>query len=150
MIHLAPASAAPLAPANAKVTADGDPIGKAQSELASKAATFGTILAADPAVAKALEAHDLASAQKMIGKAGAFQGTVTQVYSPDDHDIVILDFDKKYKTALTAVLMPADYAKFPDLATLEGKHVLISGTWGAPKGKPQITLTSPAQVKIIH
>jgi len=28
--------------------------------------------------------------------------------------------------------------------------VLISGTWGAPKGKPQITLTSPAQVKIIH
>lgn len=130
--------------------ADGDPIGKAQSALASKTAAFGTVPAADPAAAKALEAHNLADAQKQVGKAGAFQGTVSQAYSPDDHDIVILDFDKKYKTALTAVVMPADYAKFPDLAALNGKHVLVSGTFSAPKGRPQITLTSPAQVKIIQ
>lgn len=149
MLFTHPVSAAPPASA-AKVAADGDPVGKAQSELASKTATFGTILAADHAVAKALEAHNLADAQKIIGKTGAFQGTVTQVYSPNDHDIVILDFDKKYKTALTAVVMPGDYGKFPDLSTLQGKHVLITGTWSAPKGKPQITLTDPAQIKVIQ
>lgn len=150
MLFAHPAPAAPSAPATAKIAADGDPIGKAQSELASKTATFGTILAADHAVAKALEAHNLADAQKQVGKTGAFQGTVTQVYSPDDHDIVVLDFDKQYKTALTAVLLPGDYAKFPDLSTLQGKHVLITGTWSAPKGKPQITLTDPAQIKVIQ
>lgn len=149
MAQSAPAPAAPPALASAKA-ADGDPIGKAQSEMASKTAAFGTIPAADPAVAKALEAHSLADAQKQVGKAGAFQGTVSQVYSPDDHDIVILDFDKKYKTALTAVVMPADYAKFPDLSTLQGKRILVSGTWSAPKGKPQMTLTSPAQLKVIR
>lgn len=150
--HMGMAQSAPapaMHPAKTKA-ADGDPIGKAQSALASKTAAFGTVPAADPAVAKALEAHNLADAQKQVGKAGAFQGTVSQAYSPDDHDIVILDFDKKYKTALTAVVMPADYAKFPDLAALNGKHVLVSGTFTAPKGKPQITLTSPAQVKIIQ
>ncbi len=152
MAQAAPAAApaaSPSSSASAKA-ADGDPIGKAQSVLASKTAAFGTVSASDPAVARALEAHSLADAQKQVGKAGAFQGTVSQAYSPDDHDIVILDFDKKYKTALTAVVMPADYAKFPDLAALNGKHVLVSGTWSAPKGKPQITLTSPAQVKIIQ
>lgn len=150
--HMGMAQSAP-APATTQAktkAADGDPIGKAQSELASKAVTFGTISAADPAVAKALEAHKLAEAQKMLGKPGAFQGTVTKAYSPEDHDTVILDFDKQYKTALTAVLQPADYAKFPDLSTLEGKRVLVSGTWSAPKGKPQIMLTGPAQIKIIR
>jgi len=150
MAQSAPAPAAPSAPATAKVAADGDPIGKAQSELASKTATFGTVLAADPAVAKALEAHNLADAQKQVGKPGAFQGTVSQAYSPGDHDIVILDFDKQYKTALTAVVMPGDYGKFPALSALEGKHVLVTGTMSAPKGKPQITLTNPAQVKVIR
>ncbi len=145
-----PAAAKVPASASAKVAADGDPIGKAQSELASKTMTFGTVPASDPAVAKALEAHNLADAQKQVGKHGAFQGTVTQVYSPDDHDIVILDFDKQYKTALTAVLLPADYAKFPDLSTLEGKHLLVTGMFSAPKGKPQIMLTSPTQIKVIQ
>lgn len=151
--HMGMAQAAPATPpatANAKVAADGDTIGKAQSEMASKTIAFSTVPASDPAVAKALEAHSLADAQQQVGKSGAFQGTVSQTYSPDDHDIVILDFDKKYKTALTAVVMPADYGKFPDLSTLRGKHVLISGTFSAPKGKPQITLTDPAQIKVIQ
>ncbi len=149
IVQAAPAQTSPAVPAKA-AAADGDPIGKAQSALASKTATFAMVPAADPAVAKALEAHNLADAQKQVGKAGAFQGIVTKAYSPDDHDNVILDFDKKYKTALTAVVMPGDYAKFPDLTTLEGKHVLLTGTWSAPKGKPQITLSDPAQVKIIQ
>lgn len=122
----------------------------AQSSVASKTAKFGTVPAAASSVAKALEAHDLAGAQKLVGKPGAFQGTVTQAYSPHNHSIVILDFDKQYKTALTATLLPADFAKFPDLATLLGKHVLITGTVSAPKGKPQIALTLPAQVEVIR
>jgi hypothetical protein len=115
------------------------------------APTFLTVPAPSPAVKGALAATDLAGAQKMIGKAGAFQGTVTQVYSPQDHPIMILDFAKDYKTALTAFVGPTDAGKFAGLAaTVQGKQVLISGTFVVYKGRPEIVLTSPCQIKLVR
>ncbi|BDI33684.1 hypothetical protein CCAX7_57350 [Capsulimonas corticalis] len=121
----------------------------AQSSVAAKAA-FATIDASDKSVGQALDAKALADARKMIGKPGAFQGVVSQVYSPHNHNIVILDFAPHYRDALTASMKPDDYAKFPDTSQLAGKHVLITGVFSAnPHGAPQIELASPDQVKII-
>ncbi len=120
----------------------------AQATVAAKK-PFATVPAASPAVAKALNAAALDAAQKMIGKAGAFQGTVSKVYVPHGNSVVILDFAFNYHAALTAVVKPDAYAKFPDLSQLEGKHVLISGKFIIFHNAPQIELTSPAQVKVI-
>ncbi len=143
----APAAPAPAAPAPA---APADKAIPAQSDVAAKTA-FATVAASDKSVTAALDAKALADALKLIGKPGSFQGTVSQVYSPDTHAVAILDFAPHYRDALTATVKPDAYAKFPDLSTLVGKHVLISGKFTAnAHGAAQIELTGPSQVKVIH
>lgn len=122
---------------------------KPQAAVASKTATFATIKADDPAVAKALKASDLAGAKKQIGKESAFEGTVVKVFSPKTNGIVILNFDKNFRNALTAVLRTKSYAAFPDMQSLKGKRVLITGKLEDYQGQPQIQLTKPEQVKLI-
>lgn len=122
---------------------------KPQSTLASKTVTFATLKADDPALGKALKASDLAGAKKIIGKEGSFEGTVVKVFSPKSNGIVILNFDKNFRNALTAVLRTKSYAAFPDMQSLKGKRVLITGKFEDYEGQPQISLTKPDQVKLI-
>ena len=132
----------------AKPTGGEKPSRKSQSEVSAKT-NFGTVAASSPSVKKALDAKDLAGAQKLVGKEGAFQGTVTKVYTAKGNSIVILDFSPKFSDALTTVLKPENYAKFPNMDTLNGKHILVSGKFEDFHGKPQIVLSKPDQVKVI-
>ena len=122
---------------------------KPQASVASKTAKFGSLKVGDAAIAKALKASDLAGAKKLIGKEGAFEGTVVKVFSPSSNGLVILNFDKNYRNALTAVLRVKHYAEFPDMQSLKGKHVLISGKFEDFKGSPEVVLTKPEQLKLI-
>ncbi len=149
----APASpgAAKPAPSAAKPTSDQDDEDKvypAQSSVAAKT-IFGTVAASDKSVTTALDAKALAAAAKLAGKPGAFQGVVVSVYSPKNHGFVALDFALHYRDALTADIAPADYAKFPDLMQLAGKHVLVSGKFAAHGEQTQLLVTSPDQIKIV-
>ncbi|WP_395091938.1 hypothetical protein [Armatimonas sp.] len=92
--------------------------------------------AGDGSVTKALKATDLAGAKKLVGKDGAFEGTVVKVFSPSSNGLVILNFDK-------------NYADFPDIQSLKGKHVLISGKFDDFKGSPEIVLARPDQLKLV-
>jgi DNA/RNA endonuclease YhcR with UshA esterase domain len=123
---------------------------KSQASAASKTAKFGTVKAGDGSVAKALKASDLAGAKKLVGKEGTFEGVVVKVFSPSSNSLVILNFDKNYRNALTAVLRTKNYAAFPDMQTLKGKRVLISGTFEDYKGSTEIQLTKPEQVKLVQ
>lgn len=120
----------------------------AQPSVAAKG-SFGDVTANASEVARSIDAKDLAGAGKRVGKPGAFQGTVSKVYSPRGHNIVILDFDPNYRSALTAVIKPEDYAKFPSTETLTGKHVVVSGRFIDYDGHPEIVLTNPSQIKLI-
>ena len=120
-----------------------------QWEVAAKGA-FKTVRATDSVVKKALKAKDLAGAQKLLGKEGAFEGTVTKVYTPKKNTIVILNFAPSFRDALTAVVKPESYENFPDLRTLEKKRVLVSGKLEVYQGRPQIVLTKPEQVRIVQ
>jgi DNA/RNA endonuclease YhcR with UshA esterase domain len=122
---------------------------KPQASVASKTAKFATVKPTDSSVKAALKASDLAGAKKLVGKDGAFEGTVVKVFSPKTNGLVILNFDKNYKNALTAVLRVKSYASFPDMQTLKGKHVLITGKFEDYKGSTEIQLTKPEQVKLI-
>src|SRR5258708_35118748 len=89
---------------NASVLQDRDPMKPLQHVVASKTAKFGTVDKDDAAYKNALDAHDLAGALKMVGKDGAFKGTVSKLYEERDGDMVVFDFDPNYRPALTAAL----------------------------------------------
>ena len=137
-------AAVPAKPADT----DEDKTYPAQASVAAKG-TFGTVAATDKSVTAALDAKALADAEKLVGKPGSFQGTVTQVYSPKNHSFVALDFAAHYRDALTADIAPADYAKFPDLTQLAGKRVLVSGKFVAHGEQTQLAVTSPDGIKIV-
>ena len=123
--------------------------GQLQRDVASGTGKFQSVSKTDPAWQKAMDAHELSAAAKLIGQAGSFKGTVSKVYEDREGDIVILDFDANYRTALTAVLKKPDFGKFPDLRDLSGKEIIVSGSFVDYQGKAEIVLTSPDQIKLV-
>ncbi len=118
-----------------------------QASLASKTAKFGMATAAE--VKSAVDAHDLAKAKTMVDKPITFVGTVTKVFAPKSNKVVILNFDKDYKSALTAVVFTTTFGKFPDLKTLEGKKVVVSGKVKSFHEGEEVALDAPTQIKIV-
>ncbi len=142
------AADSPSAPTNAPETKPAPK--KSQSDVASKTATFGKISMTEDAYKSALDAHALDLALKQVDKEGAFKGTVTAIYEPRSGGLAIMNFDKNYRTALTALLKGADFAKFPDLKTLVGKDVLVMGKFISFQGRAEIVLTNAAQIKLVE
>ena len=120
-----------------------------QSSVASKSAKFQNVVKTDVLYTGALDAHDKSGAEKLIGKSGAFKGTVTKAFTPRNGGLVILNFDDDYKSAMTAVLKKSDFSKFPDVSDLVGKEVVISGKFMDFKGSPEIELSDPKQVALV-
>ena len=121
---------------------------KSQADLAAKI-DLGTISPNDPAVAGATDARDLTSIRKLTGKEATLIGTVSRVYISEGNGILILNFTPNYKEAATVVLKPANYARFPDMRTLSNKRVLVSGKVVEFRGRPEIELREPSQIKIV-
>lgn len=121
-----------------------------QTSVASTTAKFSIIPAAESVVANAIMANDLNAAAKLKGKQGAFKGTVAKVFVPKSGAIVILNFDRNYKNALTAVVKKSNFSKFPDLNSLDGKFVVITGKFVEYRGAIEIELTDPDQIRIIE
>ena len=128
---------------------DRDAMKPLQHVVASKTAKFGTVDKNDAAYKNALDAHDLAGTLKLVGKEGSFKGTVSKFFEERDGDLIVFDFDPNYRTAITAVLRNADFPKFPDVKTLEGKEIVVSGKFVDYHGKAQLELSDPNQIKIV-
>ncbi len=128
---------------------DRDPMKPLQHVVASKTAQFETVDKNDAAYKNALDAHDLAGTLKLVGQEGSFRGTVSKFFEERDGDLIVFDFDPNYRTAITAVLKNPDFPKFPDVKTLEGKEIVVSGKFVDYHGKAQIELTDPKQIKIV-
>lgn len=126
------------------------PAKKSQSDVASKTATFGKVATTDEKYKSALDAHALDRALKQVDKDGAFKGTVSAIYEPRSGGLAIINFDKNYRTALTALLKGGEFAKFPDLKTLVGKDVLVMGTFISFQDRAEIVLTNAAQIKLVE
>ncbi len=122
---------------------------KPQATVASKTATFATIAATDAKVKAALKPEDLPAAQKLIGKEATFSGTVAKVFQPKSNSVVLLNFAENYRDAISAAIQAKDFPAFPDLNTLAGKKVLITGKVMDYHGRTEVELTSVAQVKLV-
>jgi hypothetical protein len=121
-----------------------------QHSVASKTAKFRSVSKTDEIYASAIDAHDLAGAYKKVGQTGAFKGTVSKIFEERDGDLMILNFDPDYKTALTAVLKNPEFPKFPDMKALEGKEIVVSGSFVDYHGKAEILLADPEQIKVVR
>ena len=74
---------------------------------------------------------------------------MTKVYQPKGNSRVLLNFAKDYRKAVVGMVEAADFSKFPDLTTLEGKKVLITGKVSDFKGQPEVHLTTLTSIKLV-
>lgn len=94
------------------------------------------------ATVSALEAGDY------LGKDLTVKGFVADVY--ENEKVAYLNFVEKYpKNAFTAVIFASRFSDFKDIHKYEMKNVEVTGRVSSFKGKPQIILDSPNQIKIV-
>jgi DNA/RNA endonuclease YhcR with UshA esterase domain len=98
-----------------------------------------------------------ASAQAVIGPCDApnhirekvtVEGTVEQVNASASTTAFINMCGKFPKNTFQAVIFARDAGKFPNISTLEGKTVEITGVVKAYKQRAEIFLDDPAQLKV--
>jgi len=119
-----------------------------QTKIAAKA-SFGTIATNDPRLKKALAANDLKGAAKQMMKPGAFVGVVSNVRQTQGGGKLSLDFAANRATAMRAILLPSAMSRFPDLQTLIGKKVYVSGTITPHENRGEIVLHAPSQILLV-
>ena len=106
-----------------------------------------------PEVRAAIDAADLPGARRRIGKESSFSGTVSAFYAPEDGSVRLLNFHSDYRQAIVAAVKPADYSKLgglPGLEHLVGQRVLVRGRFFLFKGRPEVELASPGQLKLVR
>jgi len=122
----------------------------AQPQVASASVNFGTVARAAPLYKSSLDAHNMALAQRSLGKPVRFRGVVTQVYEDPTHQTLVVDFDPQYTHALTAVLTFRGYRQFPNMRTLQGREVVVSGPLIRYQDKIAVMLSQPTQIQVVH
>lgn len=86
--------------------------------------------------------------QNYVGQNVIVKGYVAQV-SKSKGGNVFLNFEKKYPNQIfTAVVFKKNANKFSNIEKYQDKTVEVSGFIQVYKGKPQIVLEEPSQIKI--
>jgi DNA/RNA endonuclease YhcR with UshA esterase domain len=105
---------------------------------------LGSALVAAPALAANLAPGD---AKAHVGQTVTVEGEVSNVHKIAS-GLIFIDMGGRFPdNVFTAVIMAADSGKFPDVEGLNGKSVDITGLIRLYKGKPEILLKDPAQLK---
>jgi len=90
---------------------------------------------------------DMRDAASLEGKSGCVAGLVLRVYSARTGN-TFLDFCRDYRTCpFTSVIFASDKNKFGDVGSLQGKRVEIRGDVVTYRGRPEIILRDPQQVR---
>ena len=106
---------------------------------------LGLCLMTTPALAETIAPCD---ASKYVGKSVTVEGLVSQVHHAASGKATFLDMGGQYpNNCFAGVLFSGDESKFPDIDSLEGKTIDITGTIKLYKRKPEIILDDPAQIK---
>ncbi len=85
-----------------------------------------------------------------LDKVVIVKGVVTQVSTPKS-GVVYLNMDGKYPdNKLTAVILKRDTENFSDVKSFDGKKVEITGKLQEYKGRLEIILKTPEQIKLVE
>jgi hypothetical protein len=83
-----------------------------------------------------------------IGQIAIIEGIVSEVHFDRRSGTTFIDLGGHYPAnTFSGVIFARSRAAFPDVPTLEGRTVDISGKIDRSRGKPEIILTSPGQLK---
>ena len=103
-------------------------------------------LLAPPATAQTVVRPEAASAY--VGRAVLTEGTVVGVGFSRRSSTTFLNFCAPYPDqCLTAVIFRSAQPFFPDAQAWEGQRVRVSGTVKLYRGKPEIILETPRQIR---
>lgn len=107
-------------------------------------ATFGS----DAAEPRALRPGTVtaADAAAHVGESISVEGVVSEVHVSER--ATFIDLDGRYPNEqFTGVIFTSDAGAFSDVDAYEGKTVDITGTVRLYRGRPEIILTSPSQIR---
>ncbi|MEO0232312.1 MAG: nucleotide-binding protein [candidate division WOR-3 bacterium] len=84
-----------------------------------------------------------------IGEYATVKGYIAQVYI-SRKGTIFLNVDKPYPdNTFTFVIFKTDAYKFPNIKSLEGKTIAVTGLIRTYQGKPEIIINNPKQIKIL-
>jgi DNA/RNA endonuclease YhcR with UshA esterase domain len=113
-----------------------------------RALIFALVLTLAAASAHAQTVIAAADAPKHVGETVTVEGTVSAVHTESLSGVTFIDMGGRYpEQAFTGVIFKNDTSKFPDVESLTGKVVDITGPVHDYKGKPETILNDPAQIK---
>ena len=121
-----------------------------QQRVASPSARFGAVARTSPSYGQAVEAHNLTAARGRLGKTASFHGAVASVTQDAQNQTLTVEFDPQYQKAVAAVLTFRGYSRFPNMQTLRGREVVVSGPLLQYGDKVAVMLTQPSQIQVVH
>jgi DNA/RNA endonuclease YhcR with UshA esterase domain len=106
---------------------------------------LGLALTTAPALAQTIKPEE---APAHVGQTVTVEGAVSDVHHARSGSATFIDLGGRYpNNTFTAVILGRDAGKFPNVDALDGKTVDITGAVRLYKGKPEIVLSDPAQIK---
>jgi hypothetical protein len=111
------------------------------------AAVLNSALAAPSSALAETVAPSAASSH--VGLTVTVKGTVDDVHTASRSGVTFIDLGGRYpNNAFTAVIFSQDAGKFPDVGSLRGRTVEITGRVRLYKRKPEIILRAASQLKV--
>jgi DNA/RNA endonuclease YhcR with UshA esterase domain len=109
---------------------------------------FALLLVLAAASAQAQTVVAAADAPKHVGETVTVEGTVSAVHTDSRSGVTFIDMGGRFPDqAFTGVIFKDDAGKFPNVESLTGKVVDMTGPVHDFKGKPETVLNDPAQLK---
>ncbi|HUZ30718.1 MAG TPA: hypothetical protein VMV19_01205 [Xanthobacteraceae bacterium] len=121
--------------------------GQLLGRLAMKAYQLALVLMlmAAPAIAEIIAPNET---PRHVGQNVTVEGVVSDVHHAASGKAIFIDIGGHYpNNAFAAVIFEGDFDKFPEVDSLEGKTVDVTGAIKLFRGRPEIILNDPAQIK---
>lgn len=84
-----------------------------------------------------------------IGQTVTLEAAVSEIHRTRSGRQILLNMNGRYpNNALTAVIFQNDFAKFGNVESFNGKTVRVTGAIKLYRGKPEIVLSDPSQLKL--
>ena len=113
-----------------------------------RALLFAVLLALAAVTAHAETIIAATDAPKHVGETVTVEGTVSAVHTDSRSGVTFIDMGGRFPDqAFTGVIFKDDASKFPNVESLTGKVVDMTGPVHDFKGKPETILNDPAQLK---
>jgi hypothetical protein len=88
-------------------------------------------------------------AKDHVGQIVTVEGTASEVHHAASGRATFIDMDGRYpNNPFAGVIFADDLAKFPDVDSVNGKIIDVSGRVQLYRGTPEIILNEPAQLKV--